>query len=458
MLSRERMPVSINSCPGCQAAVLPDTVSCPACGHVLKNDTSTSRSEIDADVVGGLVTAEMEYPCRKCGQLVRSGLLRCWNCNEFMRKDIAERFRQLQSAPQKIVYSETDREEYLPPRIGAEPSRQQTFTASDADFDVDGGLPAIDQLSKRGEFTLGDSGLADAVPAASSAPAPVADSTAGSFDMDAAVEAPAPTPAEPPVASVTPDASPPANTTAPAEPAVPADESSTNASTTEANPTEAAADPATPPPPAIPIPGEEDLFAVALAEQKEEAARRKVKRKARRAKRNGILVFCPRGHRIEVAMKFAGKRGKCPKCKAPFAVPRPSDDSKKSEDEAPAEKKVTVPWLWDVKIHEVDPATLKLKPGSLVKSFSETDLFFDTDKLHITRLVATKKGRNATAKQKDKAREGVKEHLENSLALKDLPVGENEVLKNEDMSVVVVVQPTLMPHESIFAGLSLIHI
>ncbi len=43
--------------------------------------------------------------------MVRVGLVRCWNCNAFMRDDIAERYQQLTASPQKIVFSDVAEEQ-----------------------------------------------------------------------------------------------------------------------------------------------------------------------------------------------------------------------------------------------------------------------------------------------------------------------------------------------------------
>lgn len=432
------MPVSIDSCPGCQAPVLPDTVMCPACGRVLKDDEPQKFSTVGEI---GLVTAEMEDPCRKCGQMVRSGLLRCWNCNEFMRQDIADRYDQLQATPQRILYSETDGEEYLPARAKAKGAGQPTFKANDADFDIDDGASPTIATTPGGDFELGH-GLEVATPSESAAPA-----TGGGFDLDSSAEVtPKPGENEEKVIETIPLAQPSDETQS-------AGESTAETPTTDTKADGAAAGT---PPPAIPVPGEEeDLFSVALEEEKEDVARRKFRRRQKRAKRKitGIVVFCPRGHRIEVAMKFAGKKGKCPKCKAPFSVPRPTEEQKqKAEEEADVEKEPTVPWMWDVHLHEVDPSTLKLKAGSLSAGFYKVDLFFGDDGLRVAKIVATKKGRKPSAKQEDAARESIREHLVNKLALKDLPVGESELIKTDDLSLLAVVQPALLPHESIFAG------
>jgi len=40
-----------------------------------------------------------------------------------------------------------------------------------------------------------------------------------------------------------------------------------------------------------------------------------------------ILVSCPNGHTLKVDDKFAGRRGRCPKCRATVAVPASSSSS-----------------------------------------------------------------------------------------------------------------------------------
>jgi hypothetical protein len=171
------MPDSIDSCPGCQAPVLSDTTVCPSCGRVLKDDGAKLFSEGDGI---GLVTAEMEDPCRKCGQMVRSGLLRCWNCNEFMRQDIADRYKQMQATPQRILYSETDANEFLPPRTEAKGAAQPTFMAEDADFAMDDDVLPDIRTTPGGEFELGQD-LESSVPPETTAPPAAA--TGGGFDL-----------------------------------------------------------------------------------------------------------------------------------------------------------------------------------------------------------------------------------------------------------------------------------
>ena len=87
----------------------------------------------------GLFSTESEDPCPSCGVLVRSGLLRCWKCGAFMRKDIAERYEKLQSTPQKIVYSDTptdEHDDYMPARVRTDESDEGDSGTTDADFEL----------------------------------------------------------------------------------------------------------------------------------------------------------------------------------------------------------------------------------------------------------------------------------------------------------------------------------
>ena len=47
-----------------------------------------------------------ENPCPDCGEMVRVNSLRCWNCGAFMNKGIEEKYIEMQSKPQEIIYSQ----------------------------------------------------------------------------------------------------------------------------------------------------------------------------------------------------------------------------------------------------------------------------------------------------------------------------------------------------------------
>ena len=391
--------------------------------------------------------------------------------------------------------------DYLPPRRAAD-NGEETFQAGAGDFDLNGataetgGFDLSNAPATAGGFDLGP-GVAQQSPAPSpsgggfemgpAATESAPDVQSGGFDLNtptapvaekATAETPAPAPVTAEAASTE---------TAPATPETPTADSSavapteTNTTAADSNSSDvtssegeakpdaeaAAGDAAAGDTPAgdaaatsaQPNLGDDvDLLSVALNEEKEFSALRKKRRREKREKRGitGIVVFCPRGHRIEVPIRFAGKRGKCPKCKSAFSVPRPSkDEREKAEEAANVVKEPTVPWLWDVQIHELDPVSLKLKVGSMKTAANEADLFLDESGIRIGTLIVDKKGKKlkVSAKKKDPVRESIREHLVADLALKDLPVGDNELLKADDIGKLVIVQPTNAPEDSIFAGI-----
>jgi RNA polymerase subunit RPABC4/transcription elongation factor Spt4 len=68
-------------CPSCKTLVTRDMAECPRCGQVLekKSREAEAASPIAAD------GRPAEIPCRECGEMIRVGLVRCWNCGTFIR-------------------------------------------------------------------------------------------------------------------------------------------------------------------------------------------------------------------------------------------------------------------------------------------------------------------------------------------------------------------------------------
>ena len=151
-------------------------------------------------------------------------------------------------------------------------------------------------------------------------------------------------------------------------------------------------------------------------------------------------------------MKHAGKRGTCPKCKAPFTVPGLTPEQleaqKREEEEASVVKQ---PWLRDLDRIEIDPQNLKLKPGSVAATAEEVDGFFEDAGLTLVSLVVKKRGRPTEA-ERETAREEIKEHLLAGKAATEIREGEKIVLTGEQLREANVVQPALHAHESMFMG------
>lgn len=47
-----------------------------------------------------------EQPCPDCGEMVRINSVRCWNCGAFMNRDVEAKFLELQSKPDRMIFSE----------------------------------------------------------------------------------------------------------------------------------------------------------------------------------------------------------------------------------------------------------------------------------------------------------------------------------------------------------------
>ena len=405
------MSVSIISCPGCKALLLSDTVICPTCDRVLDDERAADVSAAAAARDQELELAEIEEPCHGCGVMVRHGLVRCWKCGGFMRSDIEQRFNELRKTPQKIIFSdETEIVEFLPARLSDDqspPELSEPLVAGDNDFELTGRVS---------ESTAGAAVPDMNTPTAESGSdvssnvrgKPKKDSGSKSVRMTGAEKSPEKTDRLP-----TDDV----NSARPAEGDV--------------------------------------LLDVALREEQEAEKRRRQRGRERLKNREakGLLVYCPRGHCIEVQVRHAGKTGRCPKCRQPFLVPFPEDETE-SEDTAPATEPadVGIPWLYDLRFHEIDPEQLKLKAGSLKEQFEDVDAVFGEDGMRLASVSQKKTGLFGGGGGKEAARERLREHLAQDRPLADLPVGWHEQISVDALRELKVVQPAPYTHESMFAG------
>ena len=144
------MSTVIRSCPGCKSLILSDTDQCPECGHVLYERKKTESSGVAPATPDALKLASMQEPCPHCGEMVRSGLVRCWSCNQFMRADVAARYRQLTTNPQPIIYSTIsaeNRKDFLPPRAEIKAADAAKVVDND-DFKLGFGGTVVDYLGE----------------------------------------------------------------------------------------------------------------------------------------------------------------------------------------------------------------------------------------------------------------------------------------------------------------------
>lgn len=179
--------------------------------------------------------------------------------------------------------------------------------------------------------------------------------------------------------------------------------------------------------------------------------------------RTGFIIFCPHGHQIEVQDRHRGMMGRCPKCKAFYLVPKAEWDKPKAAPEEPAKTETPESaetsavaqkyrrWMTDLHFHSVDPAKLKLKPGSVADNYEFADLGFAKDGLLLAKLLKGGGLFGSADKKRPEARAAMLAYLEQDKPLDELPAVDHQWFDAEGMQIQVV-QPAPYAHESLFAG------
>ena len=219
--------------------------------------------------------------------------------------------------------------------------------------------------------------------------------------------------------------------------------------------------------------GGDVLLDAALAEEKDAEKRAKLGSARRRLRRAALtaasgdhfLVFCPNGHRVQVQERHRGRTGRCPNCKALFFVPLAATNqtlgAAGGPDAAAAAGTATAEaapvgytrWITDVRLHRVNPAKLKLKPGSLEGEFESADLGACGE--HLLLAVVFSGSGPFRAMQEPKKKPGIRQamldHLGQKKPLAELPVPKHYVLTPEVLQALKIVQPSIPGEESLFA-------
>lgn len=452
------MSVSITSCPSCKTLVLTDTIQCPSCHEVLRSDTVETPT-IELAAVSR--AAEDMVSCPDCGEMVRGGLVRCWRCGGFLRSEIAEKYQQMQESPRPVPLSEAPDLTEISSTNGQE---DRTEEAGEDDFTLGDGISFLDSSAAPGLPPLAEEPKAEtpreraerraAEQEAARRKGPVTIAPASQTDSEPEtipLQLPAETTAALPVAQspVSPAAESKVSPAVPSPTAGASAEAPAPAASAPVQPAASTGDP---------------LLDIALQEERESDGRRKDRR---RTKAQGekvalpgfLFVFCPNGHRIHVEEKYRGMTGRCPRCKSAFLVPAldweaEKNAAKKAEEQQKKESRYKV-WTIDAHLHQVDPAKLKLKPGSLEKEFLEVDLAFSADEIMVvshgkqgTGLFSGEKNK----KKREELRAAVQEHLRLEKEILDLPAAGYRLYQREHMPKIQVVQPAVYIHESMFAG------
>lgn len=170
-----------------------------------------------------------------------------------------------------------------------------------------------------------------------------------------------------------------------------------------------------------------------------------------------MLVYCPKGHRVNVPIKFQGRQGRCPKCKEPIFVPAMEGaQSPADETESTTATDSTNPttdtgtWIRDVRMHSVKPDAVKLKPGSLAADFVNVDVRFGDGELLVVHLVKRKGLFGNAAKQTESTRQTIKQHIADGKPLAGLVDQGHILIGAAGVGKTKVVEPVLYEHESLF--------
>lgn len=428
------------TCPNCESVVLPDTAVCPSCSHVLDatrahDVVETRRSQQDASSESFPVPSDddREQACSSCGEMVRVGLVRCWNCGEFMREDIAQTYEQMQSQPRPVIYSPLPDLDDSPEPQSDQHSDTYRLHSEGADDDSDFEL---NEANDDDDFDLSPNvGIRDDMATSDKAAETPADAASPPEGPDR------------PAGEAGDDASAPADSSASKTPKAATDEAA-EGDTARTGETGEAADENVAHSVAT---GGDALLEIAMQEEKQSG------RKQRRGlARGGFLVYCPNGHRIEVQDRHRGRTGRCPKCRAAYTVPllHESEGKEQAEPEAerprPSQQGV---WITDIRLHTVDPTKLKLKPGSLASAFETFDVWCRENDIQILRLAKPGLFGAPDKKTLAAARETLMERIDEETPLSDLPVVDRIEIKADQVGELKVAQPAPYAHESLFAGI-----
>jgi len=191
----------------------------------------------------------------------------------------------------------------------------------------------------------------------------------------------------------------------------------------------------------------------------------------------GVVVYCPSGHRIHVADRFRGRTGRCPQCRAPFLVPGTppagafddADDDDGSELLEDSVERITFEsdkygrfntWMPNVRLHRVNLSKLRLKAGSLAEESELVDLGFSDDAMLVVTVFKGKGGmtNKAALRKKPAVREKVRDALIEAAKRPEpgeLPAPYSQYIKKDEFEKVWIAQPALPLGESLFADLNL---
>ncbi len=373
---------------------------------------------------GGASTgsSKTEFPCPDCGEMVREGLVRCWNCGGFLSPELEQQFQEIQSRPQQVIYS---------PPVGDEGTPDLDAMLAGPSSAGTGG--------EEGDFELSGGGMV--APAAPSGETPVAGAPSGATsagDADLSAE----------------------------ETTLATEGESESKSETEAGGSDA---------PQSTVTGGDDLMQLAAQEEMESLKRKMgggTSLEGVKQIRDGFLIDAPKGCRIQIRDERTGEMRRLT-FGASSRVRISLLDKLEAIQKAEAEKQAKKPagpqhlcagvykrWMSDCRLHTLNPEKLKLKADSMAKEFVPVEVGFAADSMLVASLAAPKGKKGGLFSKGDKSekpaadpRSALLGHFRAGKSVADAPVGENKSVTADQVAQLRIVQPAPSLTESLFAGI-----
>lgn len=359
-------------------------------------------------------TAKAEFACPDCGEMVREGLVRCWNCGGFLRPEMEQKFQKMQEQPPKVILSSP-----------AEPD------ADDADLDSLMRSRASGAVGAEDDFQLSTPLKSTASPTIEAGEDVPSTEVVAEESAEAAKEAP----------EEQGDASTPA--------AGAGDQSG-----------EASGD---------------ALLELAAAEEQEREKKQSGRGagiEGVKVIRDGFLIDAPKGCRIQVRDERTGELRRLTfgaSSRVRISMLDKLEAIAKARQQAAA-KEAAGPkylsagkyqrWMSNLHVHTINPAKLKLVADSLTKEFVPVEVGFAEDGLLVVSLPGGKKSLFGGGKgpgTPEEAREALLNHLRAGKSLEGDKVEVAGDIKSQytadQVAELRVVQPAPSLSESLFAGI-----
>lgn len=344
---------------------------------------------------GNKLAKESLRPCPECGENVRAGMVRCWNCGGFMNAKIQEKYQEIQSRPTTAITTSTPFGEMSEGESSALPSAPAT--EDEDDFE-------LTSVASR-------SGILAGSPTSMLSSAPE--------------DAPAPIPMLEPEETTAPKQKKEA---APARPASPDEalldiamqDENESARRRKKRPTTGGVRTAS---------GGFLIFCPYGCRVEVKEQHRGMSGRCPRCKAPFIVPVDPPDYSVA---KSKGAAEKGAGAEQPMAYGR---------------------WLQAVHLHVVPPEKLVLKADSLVKLFSEVDLGFGAEGMVVVTLGKKSGGGlfGGGGDQKD-PREAILQHLKEGKPAAELPAADKQFYTVDQVRELRVVQPVASRAQSMFAG------